>query len=132
MIIDKRLRVYGNTEYRDGKRNENDQSMTFVNQVRKRYPELLIMHIKNEGKKTKAAADFDRAMGMLTGASDFIVIGNPTLCIEMKNADHTVSTIGKKQVDFLINAEKQGCFTCVALGWEAAMEAVEDWMRIKK
>ena len=132
MIIDKRLRVYGNMSYRDGLKNETAQSQTFVNQMRKRHPELLIMHIKNEGKKTKSQADFDRSMGMLTGASDFIVIGNPTLCIEMKNADHTVSTISKEQQQFLLNAEKQGCFTCVALGWEAAMEAVEDWMRIKK
>ena len=131
MKIDNQIKVYGNMSYRDGLKNETAQSQTFVNQMRKRHPELLIMHIKNEGKKTKAAADFDRAMGMLTGASDFIVIGNPTLCIEMKNADHTVSTIGKKQTEFLINAEKQGCFACVALGWEAAMEAVEDWIKIK-
>ena len=62
MIIDKRLRVYGNMSYRDGLKNETAQSQTFVNQMRRRYPELLIMHIKNEGKKTKSQADFDRSI----------------------------------------------------------------------
>ena len=128
MILDKRIRIYGNTEHRDGIRNENAQSQTFGNQVRKRYPDLLIMHIKNEGKKTKAQADFDRSRGMLTGASDFIILGNPTFCLEMKNTDHTQSTISKQQIEFLVNASEQGCFACVALGWEAALSAVEDWL----
>lgn len=130
MNIDSRIKIYGKIDYRDGKRNETAQAQTFVNQVRKKYPHLLIMHIKNEGRKTKAQADFDKSMGMLTGASDFIILGNPTFCLEMKNADHTMSTISKQQVDFLIKASSQGCFACVALGWEGAMQAVEDWIKI--
>lgn len=130
MKIDSRIKIYGKIDYRDGKRNETAQAQTFVNQVRKKYPHLLIMHIKNEGRKTKAQADFDKSMGMLTGASDFIILGSPTFCLEMKNADHTMSTISKQQVDFLIKASSQGCFACVALGWEGAMQAVEDWLKI--
>ena len=133
MKIDPRIRTYGDLDYRDPKApTENSEAQTLVNQVRKRYPDLLIMHIKNEGKKTKAQADFDKSMGMLKGASDFIVLGNPTLCLELKRQDHTLSAWQPNQQEFLLAAEKQGCFACVCFGWEAGMQAIEDWLRIKK
>lgn len=132
MKIDPRINVYGDLSYRNPKSAKEDmESLTFVNQVRKLHPDLLIMHIKNEGKKTKAQADFDKAMGLLKGASDFIILGNPVLCLEMKREDHTLSAWQPNQQDFLIKAQEQGCFTCVAFGWKAGIQAVEDWLKIK-
>lgn len=132
MKIDPRIRYYGDLTYRNPKSPKEDQeAQTLVNQVRKRYPDLLIMHIKNEGKKTKAQADFDKSMGMLKGASDFIVLGSPSLVLELKRQDHTLSAWQPNQQEFLLNAEKQGCFACVCFGWEAGMEAIEDWLKIK-
>ena len=127
------IKVHGDMAYRDPKApKEDSESITLVNQVKKRYPHLLFMHIKNEGKKTKAQADFDKAMGMLAGASDFVFLGTPPLLLEMKRKDNTLSTWQPNQQMFLLKAQEQGCMVRVALGWEAAMEAVEDWMGIKK
>lgn len=133
MKIDPRIRCYGSLEYRNPKSpTENSEAQTLVNQVRKLYPDLLIMHIKNEGKKTKAQADFDKSMGMIKGASDFIALGSPTLCLELKRQDHTLSAWQPNQQEFLLKAEQQGCFACVCFGWEAGIQAIEDWLRIKK
>lgn len=127
------IKVHGDMNHRDKNCSREDaEAMTLVNQVKKRFPHLLFMHIKNEGKKTKAQADFDKAMGMLAGASDFVFLGTPPLLLEMKRKDNTLSTWQPNQQMFLLKAQEQGCKVCVALGWEAAMEAVEDWMRIKK
>ena len=132
MKIDPRIKVYGSLDYRNPKTAKEDQeAQTIVNQVRKRYPHILFMHIKNEGKKTKAQADFDRSMGMMAGASDFIFLGNPTMCLELKRKDHTLSKWQPNQENFLIEAQQQGCFSVVCFGWEAGMEAIEDWLKIK-
>ena len=133
MKMHPQIKVYGSLTYRDPKTaKEDSEAMTLVNQVKKRFPHLLFMHIKNEGKKTKAQADFDKAMGMLAGASDFVFLGSPPLLLEMKRKDNTLSTWQPNQQMFLLKAQEQGCMVCVALGWEAAIEAVEDWMRVKK
>ena len=132
MIINSKIRVYGDINYRGDCAKEDSEVQTIVNQVRKRYPHILFTHIKNEGKRTKAQMDFDKSMGLLNGVSDLVFFGNPTLLIEVKRRDHTKSNWQPNQEQFLMTASSQGCFTCVALGWEAAIEAVEDWMRIKK
>lgn len=133
MKIDPRIKVYGDLNYRNPKAPKEDQeAQTLVNQVRKKYPHVLFMHIKNEGKKTKAQADFDRSMGMMAGASDFIFLGVPPMALELKRQDHTLSKWQPKQQEFLIASQEQGMFTAVCFGWQAGMEAVEDWMRIKK
>ena len=132
MKIDPRIRIYGSLEYRDPKAPKEDQeAQTLVNQIRKRYPYILFMHIKNEGKKTKAQADFDRSMGMMAGASDFLFLGSPTMCLELKRKDHTLSKWQPKQQEFLIAAQEQGAMSCVCFGWEAGMQAVEAWLKIK-
>lgn len=133
MIIDQRIRCYGDLNYRNPKSAREDQeAQTLVNQVRKKYPHVLFMHIKNEGKKTKAQADFDRSMGMMAGASDFIFLGVPPMALELKRQDNTLSKWQPKQQEFLIAAQEQGMVSCVAFGWEAAIEAVEDWLKVKK
>lgn len=133
MIIDKRIRCYGDLNYRNPKTpREDSEAQTLVNQVRKKYPHVLFMHIKNEGKKTKAQADFDRSMGMMAGASDFIFLGVPPMALELKRQDHTLSKWQPKQQEFLIASQEQGMFTAVCFGWQAGMQAVEDWLKVKK
>lgn len=133
MKIEPRIKAYGDLNYRDPKAPKEDaEAQTLVNQIRKRYPHVLFMHIKNEGKKTKAQADFDKSMGMMAGASDFMFLGNPMMCLELKRKDNTLSKWQPNQVNFLIEAQKQGCISCVAFGWEAGMQAVEDWLKVKK
>lgn len=127
MKFHKDTMVFGDLSYRGESPKEDEEVQTFINQVRKKYPELIVMHIKNEGKKTKAQADFDKSMGMIQGASDIIVCGKPTLFIEMKQKNHTKSQWKPNQEAFLHRATKSGCMACVCLGWEAGMEAVEKW-----
>ncbi len=130
MIINSNIRVYGDINYRGDCAKEDSELQTIVNQVRKRYPHILFTHIKNEGKRTKAQMDFDKSMGLLNGVSDLVFFGNPTLLIEVKRRDHTKSKWQPNQEQFLMAASSQGCFACVALGWEGAMQAVEDWIKI--
>ncbi len=130
MIINSNIRVYGDINYRGDCAREDSEVQTIVNQVRKRYPHILFTHIKNEGKRTKAQMDFDKSMGLLNGVSDLVFFGNPTLLIEVKRRDHTKSKWQPNQEQFLMAASSQGCLACVALGWEGAMQAVEDWIKI--
>lgn len=133
MKIDKNIRFYGDLDFRDKNSAKEDLVVqTIVNQVRKRYPYVLFTHIKNEGKRTKAQMDFDKSMGLLGGVSDLVFFGNPMMVMEVKRKDHTLSKWQPYQQEFLIETQKQGVFSCVVLGWEAGMEAVEDWLRIKK
>lgn len=133
MIIDPRIKVYGDLSFRDPKcKREEKEQETIVNQVRKRYPHLVFTSVKNEGQRTKNQMDKDKAMGFLAGVSDLVFFGNPTLCLEVKRKDHTVSQWRPAQQPFLIAAQEQGAMACVCLGWEAGMQAVEDWLRVRK
>lgn len=132
MKISSEIKVYGDINYRGTCAKEDSEVQTIVNQVRKRYPHLLFTHIKNEGKRTKAQMDFDKSMGLLGGVSDLVFFGNPMMVIEVKRKDHTLSKWQPYQQEFLIETQKQGVFSCVVLGWEAGIEAVEDWLKIKK
>lgn len=133
MKISSEIKVYGDLDFRDKNCAKEDLVVqTIVNQVRKRYPHVLFTHIKNEGKRTKAQMDFDKSMGLLGGVSDLVFFGNPMMCMEVKRKDHTLSKWQPYQQEFLIETQKQGVFSCVVLGWEAGIEAVEDWLKIKK
>lgn len=132
MKIDPRIKVYGDLNYRNPKcPTEDKEQETTVNQVRKRYPQLVFTSVKNESKRTGSQMDKDKAMGFLAGVSDLVFFGNPSLCIEMKRKDHTVCSWRPQQQPFLIAAQEQGAMACVCFGWEAAMEAIEDWLKIK-
>jgi hypothetical protein len=91
------------------------------------YPDLPILHIKNEGKRTHRQSVFERSIGALhKGACDIIVLSYPALCIELKRLDHTKSTISKEQVSFLKKCIKQGCVAGVALGHQAAIKTIKN------
>lgn len=133
MLIDKRIRFYGDLSYRNKNcPQEFDEQKTIVNQVRKHYPDLVFTSIKNEGKRTKIQMDEDKSMGFRAGVSDLIFFGSPTLCLEVKRADHTLCKWQPEQEPFLIAAQEQGAMTCVCFGWQAGMEAIKDWLSIKK
>jgi hypothetical protein len=70
-----------------------------------------------------------RADGMTAGAPDIIVPGRVSFLCEIKRRDHTASSFGKDQLPYLEAANKQGAFVCVALGCDAAVEALEDWIK---
>ena len=116
------LPVYGDVSFRGKCAVEDVELSTFFNQLRKNYPDLAKrgFHVENEGKKNH---DNSRMKGQLAGVSDIVIM--PGFCCEMKRRDHTISTWQKGQLDFLKACQDEGAYACVALGWEAAMEAVE-------
>lgn len=128
------LKVYGDQEYRGECPLEEAEQATFFSQVRKAYPDTygrLALHPKNEGKRR--GAQFaqlarDKALGMTKSAPDVVLPGSPTLLIEIKRRDHTKSKWQEGQPEYLQAAQDAGCFVCVALGWEAAWQALKDWI----
>ena len=125
------LKVYGNQSHRDKKcPTESAEQATFFNYIKDIEPTA--MHIKNEGKRTHYQAQRDKSQGMKAGAPDIIIPGAPTFLCELKRKDHTLCKWQPKQQEFLENAQKNGAFVCVALGYESAIEAYKEWKNIGK
>lgn len=114
--------VIGDTDFRGSCPLEGAEQKTLVNWFRKCYPSLacLLMHVKNEGKRTNRQLAADKANGMTSGTSDIIILTTPAIAIELKRKDRTQSTITDDQVEFLRTARALGAHACVALGWESA------------
>lgn len=129
MKLPPHIKVYGDQSWRGKCPIEDAEHVTFVNAVKKTKWAKLLIHPKNEGKRTASQAQWDKARGMLPGASDFIIpTGTPFIC-EMKRKDHTKSTWQNGQLPFLEIAQANGAWCCIALGWEAAWQALMDWQR---
>ena len=105
--------------------------ITFFNTLRRDYPEYAksCWHTRNEGKRNKDQMEREKAEGFLTGVSDIILAGKITFVCEMKSQSKTAK-ISQEQIDFLLAAQNNGAFVCVALGHEAAIEAFNDWILI--
>lgn len=126
------LKCYGDTSYRDKKcPSEVAEQVTFFNALKRLRPTTAktAMHIRNEGKKTPQQAMREKAEGLLSGAADIIIISKVPFICELKRKDHTLCHWEGKQLDFLLAAQESGAFVCVALGYEAALEGVEEWLR---
>lgn len=120
------LKVYGDQSFRGSCPTEAAEQITFFNSLPDDIKPLAL-HVRNEGKRTHAQAMRHKAEGMLAGAPDIIVLGSPPLLIELKRKDHTKSRWQTNQVKTLLAAQSAGCTVCVALGYEAALEALNDW-----
>ena len=125
------LRVHGDQNYRGECPKEEAEQITFINWLRREYPDTLgalVVHIKNEGKRTMQQAAMDRAGGMTKGASDIIICCCPPIVMEIKRRDHTASKWQTGQQEYLETAHKMGAFACVALGAEGAKSAVQQYL----
>lgn len=104
-----------------------------VSRIRKDYPTtygLVSFHVKNESKRTTTQIKIDKLKGLTKGVSDLIVIGNPTLCMEIKKDNSCRFEDG--QLQFLEQAQKGGAFACLAIGYQGALEAFHHWIEIQK
>jgi len=125
------LKVYGDSCFRGECPPESAEQITFFNKLRKEYPETLgriAIHPRNEGKRTHQQTARHKAEGMTEGASDIVIPGCPAFVCEMKRKDHTKSRFEPGQVEYLKAAQDSGAFVCVALGWEAAWQAMVEWI----
>ena len=122
------LPVYGDQSYRGDCPTESNEQVTLFARMRKRWPDTIgrvAIHPRNEGKRTPGQVWHQKAEGMTDGASDVIIPGCPAFVLELKRRDHTASTWQKGQVEYLKAAHEMGAFVCVALGADAAIEAIE-------
>lgn len=133
MKIPSWLRVYGDTNYRGDCPLESAEQATFFNRIRNDFPDsygLIATHIKNEGKRSQNQVTKDRMQGMTKGASDIIIPGNPTFVCELKRQDHTKSAWQPHQLQYLKTCHDNGAFVVLALGREAAYQALLDWSKL--
>lgn len=131
MIFPEGIKVFGDKKHRDKKcPKEAAEQTTFFNQLRKAYPDTygaVAIHVRNEGKKSVHQVAKEKMEGMVSGAPDIMIPGNPTFICELKRRDHTLSSLQEGQEPYLLAAQDMGAFVCIALGWEAAMEAFGEW-----
>lgn len=121
-------KIFGKQE--KGKQpKESAEMITFFNVLRDDYPELAIIatHIKNEGIRNTNEITKDKAEGLVCGFPDIVILGNPAFCCEMKSKSKS-SKVSKTQKEVLNAAVKNGSFACVAYGYEAAIDAVIEWL----
>lgn len=125
------LAVYGNMDFRGECPKETLEQVTLFARIRRTWPETLgriALHPRNEGRRNGRQIVREKAEGMTPGAADIVIPGNPALVLELKRRDHTQSVWQDGQLDFLLAAKEQGAWVCVALGADAGMEAVNDWL----
>lgn len=130
------LLVYGDVSFRGKCPLESQEQVTFFNQLRRQYPDTLgriAMHPRNE--QQLRGGQFGRlakhkAEGMTPGASDIIIPARIAFVCELKRLDHTKSKWQDGQIEYLTASHDAGAFACVALGWEAAWQALQDWQAL--
>lgn len=126
------VKVYGDTKWRGDCPTETAEQVTFFGRLRRKHPETwgrLAIHPRNEGKRTAQQTMRAKAEGMTPGTSDIVIPGSPSFVCELKRRDHTKSKWEPGQVEYLETAKDAGCFSCVALGADAATEAFEEWAK---
>lgn len=134
MKLPKWLPCYGDASYRGECPQESAEQITFFADLRRRYPDTygrVALHPRNEGKRHYTQTTRQKAEGMADGASDVIIPGSPAFVCEIKRRDHAKSKWQPGQQEYLSASREIGAFVCVALGWEAAMQAFEEWRALQ-
>jgi hypothetical protein len=125
------IKVYGDLNYRGACPKETLEQVTFFNRLRRDYPDtlgIIAFHVRNEGKRTHLQAATEKAEGMTAGAPDILIPGAPAFVCELKRRDHTQSELRAAQLTYLRAAQAAGSFVCVALGVDAAWEALHAYL----
>lgn len=130
--ISGKVRVYGDFDFRGDCPPESMEQITFFNKLRVEFPLLgtVALHPRNEQQLRKGQHQSmarHKAEGMAVGASDIIIPGCPAFVCELKRQDHTKCRWQDGQIAYLETAAALGAFACLALGWEAAWQAMQDW-----
>ena len=131
MKIPEWMSVYGNQMHRSACPLESAEQVTFFARLRREYPQswgLIAIHPRNEGKRHHVQTLRQKSEGMTAGAADIVIPARISFVCELKRRDITKSRWQDGQIEYLLAAHKAGAFVCVALGHEAAWEALEDWL----
>lgn len=126
--------TFGDLGYRGKCPTEAQEQVTFFNRLRRDYGATwgaLAVHPRNEGLRSGGqfgAVARHKAEGMTPGAADIIIPGRVTFVCELKRRDPTICRWEDGQREYLAAAAKAGAFACVALGCDAAWQAVQAWV----
>ena len=123
------LKTYDSGYRGDCPKEELDQS-AFVDYLRKLYPKTygaVVVHVANEGRRSYAQSNRAKKLGLTVGASDILIPGVVSFVCELKRKDRTKSRVSESQMDYLIAAHKLGSFACLCYGYDAAVEAFNDY-----
>lgn len=130
------IKVFGDMSFRGDCAKEDLELITFFNQLRIKYPKLakVAIHPDNEGLVLGTGFNNhirQKAKGAIrNGAADIIIVGSPSFVCELKRKDHTKSQWQDGQLEFLQTSQELGAFVCVALGYEAALQALNAWLKL--
>jgi len=133
MKIPEWLRVFGDMSFRGECPREDAELITFFNELQRLHPALyaVAIHPDNEGLVIGTGHQLharQKAKGAVRkGAADIIIIGSPAFVCELKRRDHTLCRWQDGQLEFLQASLARGAFSCVSLGYEAALDAVREW-----
>lgn len=128
--------TFGDLSYRGKCPSEAQEQVTFFGHIRRVYPDTwgrLAIHPRNEGLRAGGqlgAVSRHRAEGMTAGAADIIIPARVAFVCELKRRDYTACAWQDGQREYLAAAAKSGAFACVALGYPAAIAAMETWLRL--
>lgn len=131
MRFPKNIPVYGDKSYRGDCPSEETEQINFFSWLRCEYPELakIAIHPRNESKRTWGQVNRQKKDGSINkGASDIVIPAAPSFICELKRLNHRDSQWQEGQKEYLETAIKLGAFGCVALGAEAAKEALQEWL----
>ena len=107
---------------------ETAEHLTFVSYIHNHYPCLPLVHIKTRALSLGDRLSLTRAWEALCkGASDIIILHKVPFVMEIKRKDLSRSVVSDDQIEFLNNCDSLGCFTCIALGHQAAIAAFNEW-----
>ena len=122
--------VYGDITFRGDCPSESLEAVTFFAKLRREHPDtygLIATHIRNEGLRTFHQAARQKSEGMTKGAPDIIIPASVAFICELKRQDHTKSKWQDGQQEYLLEAQKQGAFVCIGLGYVGAYKAFIFW-----
>ena len=135
MKIPPHIKTYGDMDFRGQCPKEDAELITFFNQLKLHYPDLYDVAIHPDNERLISGTGFNahsrqKAKGAIrNGASDIIIVGNPSFVCELKRQDHTKSRWQDGQLEFLESAQNMGAFVCVAFGYQAALLAIADYLK---
>jgi len=108
--------------------SEDTEQINSVEWFRKKFPDVDILSIRNEGSRTPAEKAKQLCMGLLPGASD-LLIPDWHLYIEMKRVKGGV--LSKEQSEFCDRRIKNGDYYMVCYGFEHFKEVIIGFYQLK-
>jgi len=90
---------------------------------------LVFFHVPNGGYRNKPEAALFKAMGVRAGVSDLILVhGGKFFALELKAQGGRAT---EEQLAFIADIDREGAFTALATGVDAALATLEAWGLIK-